>query len=317
MRILVYGAGVVGSLYGARLAEAGHEVVLLARGRRLAELRQHGVILEEARTGARTQVHVPVFDRLWPGDPWDLVVVAVLRQSVRAILPDLRASAAPSVLFLVTTAVHPQRWIEAVGEERFLAGIPGAGGERRGPVVRYSIAPPLLFPTVLGEPGPKVGPRLRRVAQAFREAGFAVAARGGIEDWVRTHAAIATPVAQALHAAGGDPRRLARSGRLLDLLVRSVGENLSALEMDGVRIRPLHLASFGNAPAPLLRALLRRVLGSPHARNAVAPHARASRAEVRAIAADLRQLAEGCWLLAEAGERLEEAAEASAGPPAG
>ena len=35
MRILIYGAGVIGSLYGAQLAEAGHDVSVYARGLRL------------------------------------------------------------------------------------------------------------------------------------------------------------------------------------------------------------------------------------------------------------------------------------------
>ncbi len=38
-RVLVYGAGVLGSLYSARLRQAGHDVILLARGHRLADLR--------------------------------------------------------------------------------------------------------------------------------------------------------------------------------------------------------------------------------------------------------------------------------------
>lgn len=310
MRILVYGAGVVGSLYGGRLAGAGHEVTLLARGRRLQEVSDHGVLLEEARSGARTEVRLPVVERLRPEDPWDLVIVAVPRQAAPEVLPALAASESRSVLFLVTTADHPRPWIEAVGTERFLAGIPGAGGERRGPVVRYGIAPALLLPTVLGELGPRVGPRLRQVAAAFRKAGFPVAARGDIADWLRTNAAIMTPLAQAIHAAGGDLGLLARSGPLLDLLVGSVRENIAALEMDGVRIRPLHVASLGHAPAPLLRALVRRALDSPHARDAMAPHALASRGEVQALAADLREVAEACWLLAESGEQLGEAAGA-------
>ncbi|MEV3950585.1 2-dehydropantoate 2-reductase N-terminal domain-containing protein [Streptomyces halstedii] len=33
MKLLVYGAGVLGSLFAARLHEAGHDVSLLARGR--------------------------------------------------------------------------------------------------------------------------------------------------------------------------------------------------------------------------------------------------------------------------------------------
>ena len=42
MRILVVGAGVIGSVYAARLLEAGHTVTVSAPGRRLGELRDGG-----------------------------------------------------------------------------------------------------------------------------------------------------------------------------------------------------------------------------------------------------------------------------------
>jgi len=45
MRILVYGAGAVGGYFGGRLAEAGAEVTLLARGTQLDALRAHGLTL--------------------------------------------------------------------------------------------------------------------------------------------------------------------------------------------------------------------------------------------------------------------------------
>jgi ketopantoate reductase len=40
MRIVVIGAGVLGSLYAGRLASSGQDVRLLARGARLAELQR-------------------------------------------------------------------------------------------------------------------------------------------------------------------------------------------------------------------------------------------------------------------------------------
>ncbi len=49
MRILFYGAGVLGSLYAARLQEARQEVSILARGQRLADIREHGIVLEESK----------------------------------------------------------------------------------------------------------------------------------------------------------------------------------------------------------------------------------------------------------------------------
>jgi 2-dehydropantoate 2-reductase len=51
MNILVYGAGVIGSVYAARLQEAGYNVSLLARGQRAASLRTQGILLEDASTG--------------------------------------------------------------------------------------------------------------------------------------------------------------------------------------------------------------------------------------------------------------------------
>jgi len=53
VRILVLGAGVIGSVYAGKLLEAGHEVVLLARGSRLADLQSHGLLLEDAESGNR------------------------------------------------------------------------------------------------------------------------------------------------------------------------------------------------------------------------------------------------------------------------
>ncbi|MBL1103633.1 ketopantoate reductase family protein [Streptomyces sp. 5-8] len=45
MRYIIIGAGAVGGTVGGRLAQAGREVVLVARGRHLAALREHGLRL--------------------------------------------------------------------------------------------------------------------------------------------------------------------------------------------------------------------------------------------------------------------------------
>jgi 2-dehydropantoate 2-reductase len=119
MRILVYGAGVIGSFNAARLSAAGHDVSLLARGARPAELREHGVVLEDTRSGLPTAMRVPLVERLDPDDAYDLVVVAMRRNQVPAILPDLARSArTPSVLFLGNNAAGPAPWVAALGPER-------------------------------------------------------------------------------------------------------------------------------------------------------------------------------------------------------
>ena len=47
MRILIYGAGVIGSLYAVLFAETGYDTSIYARGKRLEFLKKNGKILLE------------------------------------------------------------------------------------------------------------------------------------------------------------------------------------------------------------------------------------------------------------------------------
>ena len=49
MRIAVVGVGAVGGYFGGRLAQAGHDVVFVARGRTLDRLRTDGLEVESGR----------------------------------------------------------------------------------------------------------------------------------------------------------------------------------------------------------------------------------------------------------------------------
>src|SRR5512146_571718 len=112
MKILVYGAGVLGSIYAARLAEAGNAVTLLARGQRLHDLRQYGIVLEEQGSGRRCQVNVNVIERLEPQEAYDLALVIVRKNQLDKVLPALAANhAIPDILFMFNNAAGPQEMI--------------------------------------------------------------------------------------------------------------------------------------------------------------------------------------------------------------
>jgi 2-dehydropantoate 2-reductase len=56
MRIVVMGAGGVGGYFGARLAQAGHEVAFVARGRHLEAMRGGGLVLRSPLGDAHLEV---------------------------------------------------------------------------------------------------------------------------------------------------------------------------------------------------------------------------------------------------------------------
>ena len=75
MRIAAMGAGGVGGYFGARLQQAGHDVVFFARGKHLAALREKGLTLKSTHGDA--QLKVAVLEDPAKAAPVDVVIFAV------------------------------------------------------------------------------------------------------------------------------------------------------------------------------------------------------------------------------------------------
>jgi 2-dehydropantoate 2-reductase len=97
MRIVVCGAGAVGGVIGARLAEHGHEVALIARGDHLSAIRKQGLQVESPE-GSVT-LRLPAFahpaEVEFQAD--DIVVLATKSQDTSATLRALSESAPSSL----------------------------------------------------------------------------------------------------------------------------------------------------------------------------------------------------------------------------
>ncbi|ADH67407.1 MULTISPECIES: ketopantoate reductase family protein [Nocardiopsis] len=260
MRILVYGAGVLGSVFAARLHEAGHDVALLARGGRLAALRRHGVQLVEEDGRAVRRVPVPVVEQ--PDGGYDLTAVLVRAHQADAVLESL-AGLDGDVLFLHNWAGGPEPLGAVIGHERVLLGFGTAGGTMDGDVVRYR-APGFLtrrVATPIGEPDGRTTPRLERIVRTFRTAGINTRIEPRMDAWLTTHAAFGVPLGQAVHTAGG-PVALSQDPGAVRAMLRLMRRSLTALPGPPV---PRGLAALHTLPEGLLVAALRRFLRSPTA----------------------------------------------------
>src|SRR5689334_22764924 len=97
MRIIIYGAGAVGGVIGGRLAEHGHDVVLIARGDHLRAMQEKGLEIDSP-AGAVT---VPVAAVGRPSEidfkTGDVVILTMKTQDTEAALDELRDAAGPDV----------------------------------------------------------------------------------------------------------------------------------------------------------------------------------------------------------------------------
>ena len=279
MKVLVYGAGVLGSLYSARLFEAGHDVSIVARGERLASLLEHGVQLSEVGSTATRSVLVPAVER--PAGSFDLILVFVRSHQVAAVLESISMIEGP-VLFLLNWAGGPEPLAAAIGRERVLLGFPNQGGTMEGEVVRYRRPSALtrLVAMPIGEPDGRDSPRRDGILRMFRAAGFAAKAEPRMDAWLRTHAAFEVPLGLAVHAAGG-PDALADDPTAVRDMLGAMRHNLAALETRPV---PRAFGALQTLPEAVLVPVLRRFLRSA----AAAPLTTAT----PAVAGELELLAE-------------------------
>ena len=88
MRILIYGAGVIGSLYAVLFSKAGYEVSVYARGRWLQELKTKGLLY---RDGDNIQkADVTVLEHLSDQDCYTFVLMTVRTEQAEPALYELQ-----------------------------------------------------------------------------------------------------------------------------------------------------------------------------------------------------------------------------------
>lgn len=284
MRILVFGAGVIGSVYAGRLLRAGHEVTLLARGRRLADLREHGLVLDNAESGQREVWPVTVVDAPEPEREYDLVLVAVRAEQFLTALPVLReVPANADVLFFGNTTGQTAQLRDALGQ-RALFGFPATGGVRDGPAIRYVLI--AQQQTMLGEATGAVTDRVRLLRAVLQEAGLPTTISTNIDGWLLGHAAFVVPIAFALYLVNTDPARLAADRQALQTMVRATRQAFRAL--GEVAEIPVNLRALYRLPTVAAVSYWRRVMAGPRGELWFAAHSRAAPEEMRALSAVLQ-----------------------------
>ncbi|GAA2615267.1 ketopantoate reductase family protein [Paractinoplanes durhamensis] len=192
MKILMFGRGVIGAMYGWALERAGHEVEFYVRPGRAA---QYGEAIDldllDARRrfwGQRVTDKWPVRYResLEPDHDFDLIVVSVQHYSfpqVAAFLGPLVGGA--TVLVFNNLWTEPAEATSPFPPGQVVWGFPGAGGGFGDDGVLHGSLLPIVFFGTLDGSAPTE--RDRAVRAAFRGAGFRVQESNDFRGWLAIH----------------------------------------------------------------------------------------------------------------------------------
>jgi len=190
MKICIVGAGAIGGLLGVKLAQAGEEVTLIARGPHLAAIRERGLKLVE-EGGSQTVVHPHATDRIAEAAEQDLVILGMKAHQVAAVVKELPAlyhgqtmvmtaqNGIPWWYFTKHGGPHEGKRLDSVDPggviadnlpvERVIGSVVYPAAEIAAPGVLHHIEGNRFS---VGELDNADTPRIRQVSEVLRKAGF-------------------------------------------------------------------------------------------------------------------------------------------------
>lgn len=129
MKILVFGAGVLGCNLARNLFRAGKDVTLLARGNWAEEIKNNGLRIKNKFLPRTSVSRVPVATELKPNDEYDVIFVAARYTQIDAITEILRANRTKNIVF-VGNNVRAKELAASIAEKNVLFAFSLSAGHR-------------------------------------------------------------------------------------------------------------------------------------------------------------------------------------------
>ena len=193
MKILVYGAGVLGCNLARNLLRAGKDVTLLARGNWAAEIKQNGLRIKD-KFSLRTSVsRIPVVTELAPDAMYDVIFVVLRYTQLDSVLDTLRANRTKNVVF-VGNNVQTRALAAALPEKNVLFSFALSAGHREADRV-VSID---LKKITIGQL-PDATSNKQLIGRIFYGTKYKVVYEPNMEDYLLCHAAFVMPAAFACY----------------------------------------------------------------------------------------------------------------------
>ncbi|MCW4458009.1 ketopantoate reductase family protein [Microbacterium sp. MPKO10] len=313
MRVLMFGRGVIATIYGQALESAGHDVEFYVRPGRAAEygktVRLDLIDARHSPLGRRISRTVPVKIResVEQEDGFDLVILSVAHHQLASAAAYLAPRVGnATVLILGNMWEEPLAAVAPLPPAQVVFGFPQAGGGFGTDGILHGA----VFRTVIIEAdNGKSKQRHAAVQNAFRQAGFTIRRQRDMRGWLLLHF-----VADAgMHAQGVHHRGLAGligNRRGLREALLTTRELLPILRARGIDLSHHRRALLPfRFPVPTAAAMAWATAHLPIAQVSLSAHTDPDAAEARAVLRDTLHEAQRLGVHAH---RLEE----SLGAPA-
>ena len=241
MKILIYGAGVLGCNLANDLFRAGRDVTLLARGAWAEELQKNGLRIRNKLPPRTTVSRVPVVDTLAPDARYDVIFAAVRYTQIDSILDALRENQTKNIVF-VGNNVRASEVAACLPGKNVLFAFPIIAGHRE----RDCVDSADLHKITIGQLR-EAASNEALIGQIFAGTRYKITYEPNMGDHLLCHAAFVVPAVFACYKTDGDLRKIKKDNAYLNRLIDANIEGYRAIRNAGHAILPKADESFEGA----------------------------------------------------------------------
>ena len=272
MKILVFGAGVLGCNLARNLFRAGKDVTLLARGSWADEIRQNGLRIKDKFSPRLSVSRIPVVTELKPEDQYDVIFVVVRYTQIDSILDALRANGTKNIVF-VGNNVRAETLAASLPEKNVLFAFALSAGHRESDRVASIDLKKITIGQLRGAPSNE--PLIGRVFEGTK---YKAVYQPNMGDYLLCHAAFVIPAAFACYKTDGNLKKLKGNTAYLSRMIDADIEGYRAIRNAGHEILPKEDEDFEGAAYRktclrffklMCATSLGKICASDHAMNAV------------------------------------------------
>lgn len=285
MRILVYGAGVLGCNLANNLYCANKDVTLLARGKWAEQISENGLRIKHKLKLKEAVSHIPVITKLRQEDVYDVIFVVVGYTQLNSVIENLSDNDTKNIV-LVGNNVQVTHYASLLPEKNVMFAFALSAGHREEERVASIDLKKITIGQLKGQPSNEM-----LIGQIFNGTGYKVVYESNMEDYLLCHAAFVIPVAFACYYTDGNLKKLKGNDDYLKRVLEAGIEGYRAIEQAGHEILPTSDKNYESSGYRkfcmcfyrlMCATSLGKICASDHAMNAVG--------EMSALNEDIKKL---------------------------
>lgn len=232
MRILVYGAGVLGCNLARDFYHSKQDVTLLARGKWAEEIKNNGLRIKNQLFLHTSVFHIPVITELKSDDIYDVIFVTIRYTQIDTVVDILRENQSKNIVFVGnnTNANYTSSLLK--NKNVMFAFLVSVGHRESNRVVSVDLKKITIGQLVNAQSNEKF------INEIFANTKYKVKYEPNMGDYLLCHAAFVVPVAFACYKTDGNLKKIKINTAYLNKMIDANIEGYRAIKKAGHEILP-------------------------------------------------------------------------------